>query len=123
MLINVQPGAKGDQGTGGLKGDKGDTGATGPATWNHGTATLDFGAFPGTSEASVVVTGLTTLAGGAMAFWGGDTSTNHTAEDHEYAAALIGLSVGAVIPGTGFTIYGRCLHKMQGAFTVRYVWA
>ena len=91
-----------------------------------GSATLDFGAFPGSSEASVDVTGQTGISGTSKAeafIMGDDTSTDHTASDHRYAAALIGLTCGTPIAGTGFTIYGRVLDKMQGQFTVRWVWA
>ena len=91
-----------------------------------GTATIDFGSFPGTSEASIAVTGqgsiLTTSKVEAF-IMGDDTSGAHTANDHRYASALIGLSCGTPTLATGFTIYGRCLDKMQGTFAVRWVWA
>ena len=116
-------GATGIQGIQGLQGLQGGRGATGPASWNAGTATIDFGAFPGSSEASVTITGLTGLTSGAQAYFGADTSSSHTVSDHQYAAQLIGLSVSSITAGVGFTIYARCLDKMQGTFTVRYVWA
>ena len=91
-----------------------------------GTATIDFGSFPGSSEASVAVAGqasiLTTSKVEAF-IMGDDTSGAHTANDHRYAAALFGLTCGTPTLATGFTIYGRCLDKMQGTFAVRWVWA
>jgi hypothetical protein len=89
-----------------------------------GTATIDFGT--GANEASVAVTGQggILITSKAEAYiMGDDTSTDHTANDHRYAAALIGLTCGTPSAGTGFTIYGRCTDKINGKFTVRWVWA
>jgi len=91
-----------------------------------GTATIDFGAAPGSSEASVAVTGEAAVLGTSKAeawIMGDDTTADHTASDHRYAAALVGLTCGTPTLATGFTIYGRCLDKMQGTFAVRWVWA
>ena len=91
-----------------------------------GTATLDFGGFPGTSEANVAITGLTTISATSKAeafFMGDDTSSNHTADDHKYVAGFIGLTCSTPVAATGFTIYARALDSMQGQYTVRYVWA
>lgn len=91
-----------------------------------GTATIDFGAFPGTSEASVAVTGQTAISATSKVeafIMADDTTADHTASDHRYAAALIGLSCGTPSAGTGFTIYGRCLDKLQGEFSLRWVWS
>ena len=91
-----------------------------------GTATIDFGSFPGTSEASIAVTGQASILATSKVeafIMGDDTTASHTAADHRYAAALIGLSCGTPTVGTGFTIYGRCLDKMEGDIAVRWVWA
>lgn len=91
-----------------------------------GTATLDFGAYPGSSEASIAVTGQTAISATSNAeafFMADDTSASHSANDHRYAAALIGLSCGTPTAGTGFTIYARAMDKLQGSFTLRWVWA
>lgn len=90
----------------------------------QGSAVIDFGA--GANEASVSVTGQTSILGTSKAeayIMGDDTSADHTAQDHRYAAALIGLTCGTPSAGAGFTIYGRCLDKINGKFTVRWVWA
>jgi hypothetical protein len=92
----------------------------------QGSATIDFGAFPGSSEASVAVTGQAAISATSKAeayLMGDDISGSHTADDHRYAAVLIGLTCGTPTAGTGFTIHGRCLDKMQGSFQVRWVWA
>jgi hypothetical protein len=50
------------------------------------------------------------------------TSSNHTVNDHSYAALLTGLTCGDVVAATGFTIYARSLEKLTGEFTLQYVW-
>jgi hypothetical protein len=92
----------------------------------QGTATIDFGAFPGSNAASVAVTGQSSISGTSKAeafIMSDDTSGGHTAADHRYAAALLGLTCGTPSAGVGFTIHARCLEKMQGAFSLRWVWS
>jgi len=92
----------------------------------QGTAIIDFGSYPGTSETSVAVTGQASIQATSKAeayFMGDDTATDHTASDHRYASVLIGLTCGTPSAGTGFTIYARALDKMQGQFQVRWIWA
>jgi len=91
-----------------------------------GTATIDFGAYPGSSEASVAVTGQGSILGSSKAeayVMGDDTSSSHTAADHRYFAALVGLTCGTPTAAMGFTIYARAMDKVQGTWTVRWVWA
>jgi len=91
-----------------------------------GTATLNFGSGGGSNEATVAVTGQTSISATSKveAFvMGEDTSTNHTANDHRYFCTLAGLSCGTPSAGTGFTIYSNSVHKLSGQFTVRWVWA
>ena len=91
-----------------------------------GTATLDFGAYPGSNEASVVVSGQGAISGTSKAeafFMADDTTGDHTATDNRYAAALVGLSCGTPIAATGFTIYATCTEKLQGTFALRWVWS
>lgn len=90
-----------------------------------GTATIDFGAFPGSNEASVAVTGQTSITATSKAeafVMGDDTSGTHTANDHRYFSALVGLTCGTPSAGTGFTIYARSTEKLQGTFALRWVW-
>jgi hypothetical protein len=97
----------------------------GGTTVNTGSATINFGTAPGSNEASVAVTGLTTiLATSKVQAWvmADDTSVDHTASDHRYFPALAALSCGTPTAGTGFTIYGRSTQKLTGAWTVRYLW-
>jgi hypothetical protein len=89
-----------------------------------GAAELDFGAFPGTNEASVTFadTNVITTSKVEAFFMAGDTTTDHTAADHRYAGLFIALTA---LPtnGVGGTIYGRSADKMTGKFAVRWIWA
>lgn len=91
-----------------------------------GTAMIDFGAAPGSNEASVAVTGQALILATSKAeAWvmADDTSANHTASDHRYFGALAALSCGTPTASTGFTIYARSTHKLTGQWSVRWVWA
>ena len=91
-----------------------------------GTAVIDFGAFPGSNEASVVVTGQTTISGTSKAeayLMGDDTAGSHTANDHRYVGLWLALTCGTPSAGNGFTIYGFSSEKLQGQFQIRWVWA
>jgi hypothetical protein len=90
-----------------------------------GTATIDFGAFPGSNEAVVTVTGQAGVGTGSNveAFMMGDTTSDHTVNDHYYAALLMRISCGNIIAGTGFDIVARSEYHMQGTFQIRWVWA
>lgn len=90
-----------------------------------GVATLNFGAYPGTNEASVAVTGQSGIlsTSTAQAFVkADDTTADHTANDHAYLPMLIGLACNTPTDATGFTIYARSQHKLQGTFKVRWIW-
>jgi len=89
-----------------------------------GSATLDFGA--GASRASVAVTGQTAILSGshAEAFFMGDSTADHNADEHALAPELMTLSCGSVTAGVGFTISAQVRRgTLRGQFTVRWVWA
>jgi len=91
-----------------------------------GTATIDFGAFPGSNEASVAVTGQAAISGTSKCeawIMADDTTVDHTAADHRYLAVFVGLTCGTPTAATGFTIYARSTEKLQGTFALRWVWA
>lgn len=121
-------GATGPTGPQGAKGDQGDvgpTGATGPAaTANQGLAVVDFGAFPGSNVAEYLVTGQTgiTSTSKPTAMVCAAATSDHTLNDHVYAASLINVSCGSIVNGVGFTIYMSSVHKMQGTFNVQWIW-
>ena len=90
----------------------------------QGTATINFGAFPGTQEASVTFADATISAGSKVeAYVMADATTaDHTANDHRYLPLLADFTALATA-GVGGTIFGRSLNRMQGTYQVRYVWA
>jgi hypothetical protein len=71
-----------------------------------GTADLDFGAFPGVSDASVAVTGQTGIVSGSLVeAWLRPVDTaDHTADEH--LVENLRVKAGNIVAGTGFTIYG-----------------
>jgi hypothetical protein len=90
-----------------------------------GTATLNFGAYPGSNEASVAVTGQTSILSTSKAdafVMAGDTSADHTASDHRYLELFANLTCGTPTAGTGFTIHARSAEKLTGQWTIRWVW-
>lgn len=91
----------------------------------QGITIINFGNFPGSTEAMVNVGSLTeiTATSKAEAFiMADDTTTDHTASDHRYVAALIGLTCGTPTEGDGFNVYARTPVPLQGTFKLRYVW-
>ena len=91
-----------------------------------GVSEIDFGAHPGSNEASIAVTGqadITSAASVEAWIMADDTTADHTADDHKYAPLFLHLTCGAATDGVGFTIYGRSLEKLTGSFAVRWVWS
>lgn len=92
----------------------------------QGTATIDFGSGAGTTEASVAVTGQTSILATSKAeayIMADDTTATHTASDHRYVGLFMSLTCGTPVAATGFTIYARSSDKLTGTFSLRYVWA
>lgn len=79
---------------------------SGGGSSNVGNAVLDFGAFPGKSDASVNVTGQGSIGAGSTvnAWITPAASADHSADEH--MLETIKIMVGNILPGTGFTIYG-----------------
>jgi|SRR5215472_3597938 len=73
---------------------------------SQGTATLNFGAFPGASDASVAVTGQGSIQSTSLVeAWIFPAATaDHTADEHW--VETIKVMAGNIVVGTGFTIYG-----------------
>lgn len=71
-----------------------------------GTTTIDFGAFPGGSDASVTVIGQTGIVAGSLveAWIRPEATADHTADEH--MVETIKVVAGNIVAGTGFTIYG-----------------
>lgn len=90
-----------------------------------GTAVIDFGSYPGSNEASVTVTGQSSIlaTSNAEAWMMAEASVDHTVNDAAYASLFVSLTCGIPTASTGFTIYARSTEKLQGQFKVRWVWA
>lgn len=72
----------------------------------QGTVELDFGAFPGASDASATVTGQTGIAAGSLVeawVYPKDTA-DHSADEH--ILETIKVAAHSIVAGTGFTITG-----------------
>lgn len=95
-----------------------------------GTATLDFGAFPGKTDASVAVTGQTAIAAGTLVeAWIRPVATaDHTADEHMVESFRV--FAADIVAGTGFTIYGHSTaqwsghqtHHIYGTWTIAWAW-
>ena len=93
----------------------------------QGTTTVDFGAFPGKSDASVAVTGQAGIVAGSLVeAWIRPVDTaDHLADEH--LVETMRVMAGAIVAGTGFTIYalnsGQVGNTMlYGLWTVAWVW-
>jgi hypothetical protein len=71
-----------------------------------GVAVLNFGSFPGKSDASVAVTGQTNIAADSQveAWIRLEATSDHSADEHLVDPPIV--SAGNIVPGDGFTIYG-----------------
>ncbi len=90
-----------------------------------GNATLDFGAFPGSSDTSVAVTGQTGITTSSFVeAWLVPTATaDHSADEH--VVETIKVIAGNIVNGTGFTIYGVNTgnnSRIYGTWSVSWVW-
>ena len=90
-----------------------------------GNATLNFGAFPGSSDTSVAVTGQTGITTSSFVeAWLVPTATaDHSADEH--IVETIKVIAGNIVNGTGFTIYGVNTgdnSRIYGSWSVSWVW-
>lgn len=82
-----------------------------------GTATLDFGAFPGKSDASVAVTGQAGIVSGSLVeAWIRPVATaDHSADEH--MVETLKVFAANIVAGTGFTIYGLNTSQLNEPIT------
>ena len=89
-----------------------------------GQVSLNFGEFPGASDARVYVTGQAgILAGSLVEAWIFPAATAEHSSDEHWVENLQ-VTAGNVIAGTGFTIYGLTLDRcrLYGNFNIAWVW-
>jgi hypothetical protein len=101
---------------------------------SQGTTTIDFGAFPGKTDATIVVTGQTgILVSSLVEAWIFPVATaDHSADEHLIDPPRV--IAGNIVAGTGFTIYGFMNTRtdinninsgqpmVYGLWTVAWVW-
>lgn len=92
---------------------------------NVSNFTLDFGAWPGSNEATATITGQTaiTTAHRPTASILAVASGSHTANDAAYAALFIALTCTEPVAATGYTIHARSPHKLTGTFAAAGQWS
>jgi len=73
----------------------------------QGTTTINLGAFPGSSDGTAVITGQAGIVAGSLVeAWVYPVATSdHSADEHW--VENLKASAGAIVAGTGFTIYLR----------------
>lgn len=88
-----------------------------------GTATLNFGAAPGTNVATVTVTGQTGILSGSKveAWLMGDSTASHNAYEHLIVPLVV--RCGNIVAGTGFDIVASSDLRLTGTFSVHWTWA
>jgi hypothetical protein len=82
-----------------------------------GQTTIDFGAFPGASDASVAITGQTGILVGSIieAWLVAQPTADHTADEHR--VETISVTCGDIVAGTGFTIYAQNTSQLNEPLT------
>lgn len=93
----------------------------------QGTATLDFGAHPGATHASVAVTGQAGIVSGSLveAWIRPEATADHS--DDEHMVENLQVVARDIVAGTGFTIHGHegpdnGNSKIWGRWTIAWVW-
>lgn len=83
------------------------TGGGGGGGGNAGVTTIDFGAFPGGSDAKVTVTGQTGIVAGSVlqAWIVAQPTADHTADEHR--VETISVTCGNIVANTSFDIYAQ----------------
>lgn len=87
----------------------------------QGTATIDFGAFPGKTDASVTITGQTGITAGSLVeAWIFPTATaDHSVDEHW--ADPPDVMAGNIVAGTGFTIYAVNKKRVDIGPTTKFI--
>lgn len=72
---------------------------------NNGNAIVDFGAFPGGTDTSITITGLTSIVATSVvdAWVIAKDSADHSADEHWVDPPVV--TAGNIVPNVGFTIY------------------
>lgn len=96
-----------------------------------GTALLDFGAFPGASDAAVYVPGQAGIFtfSSVEAWIRLEATVDHSVDEHR--VEMLAVVAGGIVAGDGFWIYGRSASslashgtgaQLYGKWSVNWVW-
>jgi hypothetical protein len=91
-----------------------------------GTSIINFGVFPGASDASVNVIGQTGIVGTSVvtAWLYPSATVEHSADEHRVEQIDVYADGDSIIPGVGFTIYARTRNdRLYGEFYVGWLWS
>lgn len=101
------------------------TSGGGGGSVNSGSTTIDFGTFPGSTDASVVVTGQSGIvAGSVVTAWPNAIATaDHSAMEHIVDPPRF--VAGDIVPGVGFTIYAftQNTRRHYGQYSTAWTWS
>jgi hypothetical protein len=93
----------------------------------QGTATLNFGAFPGSGHATVAVTGQAAILANSLveAWIFPATTADHSTDEH--VVENLRVMASDIVAGTGFSIHGVCTTiggdaMAYGQWNVGWVW-
>ena len=98
-------------------------GPAGSTTTHAGTATIDFGAAPGTNITTATVsgqTGILSTTNISLEMSGMDSTVDHNTVEHQIIP--MNLVCSAIVVGTSFTILASTEFRLTGTFKVRWTW-
>lgn len=90
---------------------------------NFGVTTVDFGAFPGKTDATATVSGQASIVAGSSvrASIRPAVTADHSADEH--AVEEIDLMAGNIVAATGFTVYAKTRNRrLYGQWSVAWNW-
>ena len=99
-----------------------------PATGSgaQGSATINFGAAPGTNLVSIAVTGQAGIVAGSQVqafLMGNDSTATHNTDEHKILANYINFAVDTIVAGVGFTINAITELRLTGTMVLRWRWS
>lgn len=90
-----------------------------------GSATIDFGAAPGTNVATSAITGVPgILAGSRVRAWIAGSTADHNAYEHQTVLPMeVALSTHSIVAGTGFSVTAATDLRLTGQIACQWEYA
>lgn len=92
----------------------------------QGTAVINFGSFPGSTSASIAVTGQAGIIAGSLAeAWIHPSGGTADHSEDEHIIESIKVMAATIVAATGFTIYGEATipgSRLTGQWNIAWVW-